>query len=99
MVSSKIICAKERESTLKVMALSMMATLSMDRLVVLEFILALTAIVMKDLGRPIYQMDLERLSTEMDQFTRVIWCKENVMEGDALYRTAAYTKESSDAIK
>lgn len=71
-VSSKIIFAKERESTLKAMALSMMATLSMDRLMVLEFILALTAIVMKDLGRPICQMDAERLYTEMDQFTRVI---------------------------
>lgn len=81
------------------MVLSMMATLSMDKLMVLEFILALMAIATKDLGRPTCQMGVERLATEMVQFMRVIWCKESGTEEEDLCKMAAHMRESSKTIR
>lgn len=97
--SLKIICAKEREDTWKTMGLFTMATSSMDKLVVLESILAQMAIVTKDLGRQICQTEVERLATEMDQYMRVIWCRENGTEEEDFYKMAAYMRESSKTIR
>ena len=76
-----------------------MATSSMDKLVVLESILAQMAIVTKDLGRQICQTEVERLATEMDQYMRVIWCRENGTEEEDFYKMAAYMRESSKTIR
>lgn len=77
----------------------MMVTLSMDKLVVLECILAQMAIVTKDLGRQICQTEVERLATEMDRYMRVIWCRENETEEEGLCKMAAHMRDNSKTIR
>lgn len=77
----------------------MMATLLMDRLVDLECILDLMDIVTKEYGRQICLMDMERLSTEMGRFMKVIWCKESETEKEDLCKMAVHMREISKMIK